>query len=82
MNPKLYVVISSPERVEWEGEADAVSSENSIGTFDILPGHANFVTMIEKKPIVIRRRDGRKEYTFNASVIYVRSNNVTVYVNL
>lgn len=79
---KLLVTVSSPEKIVWEGEAQAVTSTNSQGTFDILPEHANFVTVIENKPITIHRADEEKSFTFETAVIYVRSNVVTVYVNM
>ena len=82
MHEKLFVSISSPEKIVWEGEADALTSENSKGSFDVLPGHANFITIIEKKPIIVRRIDGEKEFTFPTAILYVRANNVTVYTNI
>lgn len=82
MHNKLFISISSPEKIVWEGEADALSSENTKGTFDVLPGHANFITMVEKRPIVVHRVDGDKEFTFPTAILYVRSNNVTVYTDI
>jgi len=60
--PQLEVVVNSPDKLIWEGKAYSISSENSAGVFDILPEHANFVTMIENKPITIRT--GLKEEVF------------------
>jgi len=82
MQEKLFISITSPEKIVWEGEADALSSENSQGPFDILPGHANFVTIIEKKPVIIRREDGDKEFQFATAILYVSSNTITVYTNI
>ena len=50
------VTISNAEERIWEGSLHSVSSANSAGKFDILPGHANFVTMIKNEPIVIRAK--------------------------
>lgn len=82
MSQKLFVSINSPEQVIWEGEADAVTSENSQGTFDVLPGHVNFVTIIDKKKLLIHRLDGDREFPLERAVVYVRENLVTVYTNL
>ena len=79
---KIHVRINSPEKVLWEGEADSVSSVNSLGPFDILPLHTNFITFIEKKPIVVRTGTEKKEYTFDNSVIYASKNIVLVYTHL
>ena len=82
MQESLFVSINSPEKIVWEGEAQSFSSENSRGVFDILPGHANFVTIVEKKPVIVRRADGNKEFEFATAIIYVKANNVTVYTNI
>ena len=42
----LSVIIRTREGVKWEGEAEAVSAQNEIGAFDILPEHSQFVTPI------------------------------------
>lgn len=82
MQEKLFVSVNSPEKIVWEGEADAVSSENSRGVFDILPGHANFITIVEKKPILVHRQDGDRGFQFDTAILYVRSNNLTIYTNV
>lgn len=50
----LNVKIISPTQTIFQGEAYSVSSANSAGTFDILPYHANFITMVQKTPIILR----------------------------
>jgi len=77
---KLHVRINSPEKIIWEGEADSISSKNNEGNFDILPYHANFVTFIEKNPIVVRTGSETKEYSFKSSVIYASLNKVYIYI--
>ena len=52
----LNVKILSPTQTIFEGEALSVSSVNSTGKFDILPYHANFITLIQKNPVILRVR--------------------------
>ena len=47
----LHVRITQATDVLWEGEALSVSSENVDGPFDVLPLHANFVTLLKDVPI-------------------------------
>ncbi len=82
MTPLLSIHIKSPEKTIWEGEGEYVSSVNSQGPFDILPLHANFITIVENHPIKIKSEGKVTEYNFNRSVIYVHSNNVSIYVNI
>lgn len=50
----LNVKILSPTQTIFDGEAHSVSAVNSTGRFDILPFHANFITLIQKSPIILR----------------------------
>lgn len=52
----LKVKILSPTQTIYDGEALSVSSTNSTGKFDILPYHANFITLIQKNPVILRVR--------------------------
>ena len=78
----LSVKVNTAEKVIWEGEADSVSSHNSQGSFDILPKHANFITIIHRKPIVIRRKDFEKTLSFDVAVIHTHDSIVRIYANL
>jgi len=81
-SPQLEVVVNSPDRLIWEGKAYSVSSENSTGPFDVLPEHANFVTMIEKKPITIRTGLKEEVFQYDNAVLSVKDNVLTVYAEI
>jgi F0F1-type ATP synthase epsilon subunit len=82
MSDLIHVRINSPQKIIWEGDAEWVSSENSQGPFDILPMHANFVSIIENKDIKVKTANGVETYTFPRSVIYAHSNQVKIFTNL
>ncbi len=46
MEKKLNVIVHSRDGDIFKGEALRVSSSNGKGKFDILPGHANFISLI------------------------------------
>jgi F0F1-type ATP synthase epsilon subunit len=82
-NNVLHVRISKASELVWEGNAQSVSSKNSDGTFDILPMHSNFVTLIREDPIKIVAEDGsEKKYVFKQSVIFVNENKVKIFSDL
>ena len=58
----LNVTIKGPKNEEFNGLAFAVTSINSKGKFDILPYHANFITLI-KEYVIIQQQD-KKQITF------------------
>lgn len=79
----LQVRIVSPKQDIFQGPALAVSSTNSVGRFDILPQHANFVTLIQNQPITLRLADKqRRTFQFPLAIIYVIENKVNIYTDI
>lgn len=79
----LDVRLISPKQVIFEGQAVSVSSTNPIGNFDILYEHANFLTLVENSPIIIRKADGKNiQYTFPLAIIYTENSHVNIYTDI
>lgn len=79
----LTVRIVSPKQDLYQGQARSVSSENSVGKFDILPGHANFVTLIQQKPLVIVDQNKKRfQFQFPLAIIQTNSDKVNVYTDI
>ncbi len=76
----LHVRIMSPQELIHNADAESVSSKNLSGAFDILPQHANFITIVEKVPIYIRIK-GQKalKFDFPMAVIMTTENKVDIY---
>ncbi len=53
----IRVRARSREEVTFEGEALALTSVNDKGKFDVLPNHANFISLI-KDYVIIKKKDG------------------------
>lgn len=78
----LQVKVISPEKEIFSGTALSVSSKNSFGNFDILPFHANFITLIKNQPIIIRITPSKKiEIIPRLAVLHCMENKVTIYVD-
>lgn len=75
----LSVEINSPEKIIWEGKAASISSINSSGPFDILPMHANFITIIENQTIKIDIGNKLEEFTYSNAIVYASKNKVLIY---
>jgi F0F1-type ATP synthase epsilon subunit len=76
----LLVIVASTDKVLWSGIALSVSSVNSDGPFDILGGHANFITLIDNKPIKVVTIDKKTmTFTFKQAIIFIVSNLVKIY---
>lgn len=80
---KIKVKILTPYEVLFEGQADAVISENTDGSFGILPQHANFVTLVQNKQIIIQLdKDNKKEFRFPLAIIYTSNDVVKIYTDI
>jgi|GEM_PF-821622 F0F1-type ATP synthase epsilon subunit len=86
--------IFSPLEDFFAGDVTSLSSVNSKGPFDILPFHADFVTLINneaslrgqngstvQKMVVILPTGEKKEFTFNQAVVRVREGKAEVFVD-
>lgn len=79
---KIYVIIRSPDRIYLEGDVRSVTSYNDKGVFDVLPMHANFISLI-KQAIVVHKFGHTKETFFvTTGVMKVKGNKITCYVDL
>lgn len=81
--PKTIKIIArAPFKVYFEGEAESLSALNKVGPFDILPGHADFFSMLEPGDVIIET--GKEPITFYISngIITVQDNNVMLFVDM
>ncbi|HRN90577.1 MAG TPA: hypothetical protein PK543_02730, partial [Candidatus Saccharibacteria bacterium] len=49
----LNVIARAPFNVYYQGDAQAVTATNKVGEFDILPGHADFFSILDPGEVVI-----------------------------
>lgn len=76
----LHVRIIAPQQLILDTQATSVSSINAQGPFDILPEHANFLTVIENASIIVRpAKDKPITFSFPLSIIRVTANQVNIY---
>lgn len=79
----LHVRVLSPKQTIFEGSVLSVSSKNSSGEFDILPEHANFITLIENAPIILRvPKQNPIKFQFPTAIILNFQNQVRIYTGV
>lgn len=76
------VKVYSPFRTYFDNPANSISAENLTGPFDILAGHKNFMTLLTSGDIVIRSPRGEERITIDRGIMHVRSNKVTVFLDV
>lgn len=81
--PELAVVARSPFHIFYEGPAQTVSATNPVGRFDVLPGHADFFSVLSPCDVAIDTGSGQPvEFAIGNGIITVRDNEVLLFVNM
>jgi len=70
------------EKEPFKGKAEAVSSQNRLGKFDILPEHINFITLIFGSLTIQTPERKKITYQFERGVLEVSENRVNVFLGL
>lgn len=80
--PALHVIARAPFKLYYDGPAYSLSAANAVGKFDILPGHADFFSMLlpgevyvetDKEPVIFKIANG---------IVTVRADEVQLFANM
>lgn len=80
----VRVKVYSPQHVYFDELATSVSAVNATGPFDVLPGHHNFITLLDPCDLDIRR-PGKKEtqqIKISGGFMHVKADAVTVFLDI
>ena len=81
-NEKLLVIVRDRNTLIFQGQVEAVSSFNDMGPFDVLPRHANFISLIKQAIILHLMDKTEKRIEVTSGVMKVRENNVEIYLGI
>ncbi|HET8709357.1 MAG TPA: hypothetical protein VFL85_03690 [Candidatus Saccharimonadales bacterium] len=82
--PILAVIARAPFHIYYEGMAQVVTAANSVGQFDILPGHADFFSVLIPGEVIIDSETVAEPVKFHITngIVAVRNNEVMLFVNI
>lgn len=78
----LKVKVSSPYQVYFDEAAKSISGVNQTGPFDILPGHHNFITLLEPCELQIRTDAEERKIRINGGLMHVKADAATVFLDV
>lgn len=78
----LSLIVLDKQKKVFDGSCYAVSSTNSIGNFDILYGHANFVTVINGYVEIHKTKELKQNINLDRGILKVTNNLVEVFVGI
>lgn len=80
---ELSIIARAPFHLYYEGPAQAVTASNKVGVFDILPGHADFFSVLTPGDVIIDTgSDEPLAFAVTNGIITVRDNEVLLFVNM
>lgn len=78
----LHLKIQNREEVIYEADVLSVSSVNDKGKFDVLPEHANFISLIQTE-IAVRDGEGKeRKFPIEQGVLRVFQNQVKIFLGI
>lgn len=81
-DPFLTVIARSPFHIYYEGQAQVVSAKNEVGQFDVLPGHADFFSVMSSGDVSIETESDVVKFVISNGIIAVRDDEVMLFVNM
>ncbi|HSX19047.1 MAG TPA: hypothetical protein VLE91_02845, partial [Candidatus Saccharimonadales bacterium] len=79
---ELDVSVASSAKVFYQGSARSVSSKNSVGPFDILPRHENFISLVKEKITIFDLAGKKFEFPIENGLLEVSEDIVRVFVGV
>lgn len=74
--------ILSLDHKYYDGTAVSLSAANKKGSFDILPGHINFFSLLTPGKVLVNTGSKKLEMQANSGIVRVSAGVVTVFVNI
>ena len=78
----LTLFVRDREKVLFDGAVKTVSSLNKKGKFDILPKHANFISLVGQMLTIELPEGGKREIPVDNGILRVVRNKVEVYLGI
>lgn len=81
-NHILNIIIRKRDEIVFQGLVKSISSINDKGNFDILPMHANFVSVIRDRINVVEENGESINISIIRGIIKVMENQVEIYLGI
>lgn len=82
ISSKFVLTVYNQQGLIFSGEVAALSTNNEVGPLSILPGHANFISIITDQLTVFPESNQPQEIELDRGVLRVFENDVQIYVGV
>ncbi len=78
----LQVKVYSPFKLYFDEPAYSITAVNTTGTFDVLPRHHSFISLLEPCELAIDSQRGPIPITISGGIMHVHGNRVVVFLDV
>lgn len=78
----MNLIILTPEKYIFDGEADLVQLPGSDGSFEILNNHAPMIASLQKGKIKVGNNSDLQYFEINGGVVEVLNNKILVLAEM
>jgi F0F1-type ATP synthase epsilon subunit len=78
----LQVKVYSPYKLYFDDAAYSVTAINGTGTFDVLPRHHNFISLLDACEMAIDSPRGPVPIKISGGIMHVRGDKVVVFLDV
>ncbi len=78
----VHVKIYAPYKVYFEGQAESITATSQTGTFDILPQHHNFITLLVPCDVIVRTQNGEETVRIQGGIMHVKADSIIVFLDV
>lgn len=78
----LNVLIMSPEKTLFQGDAITVTCTSPVGEFDVLPEHSFFMSIINTQVVVRTPDHHKKSIHINQAILQVSHDQVVILIDV
>ena len=75
---RFHLEIRTPQQLIYEGDVGSIRAPGELGSFEILPGHIPFLTVLETGEVCIQETDTPQSLAISGGVFEVLRTGVTV----
>jgi F0F1-type ATP synthase epsilon subunit len=78
----MQVKVYSPFQVYFDDLAKSISGSNETGPFDILPGHHNFIALLNAGELTIRTDRDKRTIKISRGMMHVKADRIIVFLDV
>lgn len=78
----LKLKIISPEKTVFNGEVSSVLVPGTLGSFEILQGHAPIISSLEPGKVEYTTKEGKQQLNINGGFVETKKDEVSLCVEI